>query len=771
MSVVTTSAIPLVYVEVDPQLSLAAGSPSLTCASVKLQLQRYSLRSALQPGIDSLMIEWDKNATQVASGRLTVGDGLNLALGHEHPLITNPWPCVVRGYAVRVTDMEGRSPVSVDESTLVCIRSPGGSYKAAQVGEVETRPFDKAVLEEIVAAQNPSAVEQLTLQMRRLLARPQLIGTTVDAADQERRRKSIRRAMSDYRGEQSQAPCRQPVFDDGALIVHSPDYGAGKTALVTTVATLLGCRTHIVRPGPLLAKFGTYADAGLSTLIHAAVLAGAVRNTPVCIVLDHLDAMMPGGMTGSSANAGDSAAPALNGIASYLSMLTRSVGRRQEVPFPVQNPLYNLGGKHGVMLTVRLCVVAIVTCPDDGWQSNGGSILHSMQAGLYRLKSLSVKTRLGAFTRALRGVSLEENLVAQLPILTARATWARGAVFGRVGRVLAEKARQQMRPITVEDFTAALVQQSRGSRAVSVEFSAAERDAVDHFASVGGSQEAKIALEEALALNPHQKRMLEKFGLSPPTGVLLFGCPGTGKTLLAKAVAKLLKARGPHSTSLGGAFISLSSSDIVRAEVGSGEKIVLAAFETARDNSPSVIFIDEFQALFTERSSSGSSRLTTTLLQCMDDVTQWRDAGHIEKTHADEYDEDADTTSIVVLAATNTPWMVDKAFLRPGRFDRAVHVRLPAFDDRVAILRVHVRKMKLAGCGVEAVSGLCEQLARQTEGFSGADLAALCRAAAIRCVLQSNEAIEEHHFLAARELDVYPSTSIDLCKRIEQWRA
>lgn len=126
-----------------------------------------------------------------------------------------------------------------------------------------------------------------------------------------------------------------------------------------------------------------------------------------------------------------------------------------------------------------------------------------------------------------------------------------------------------------------------------------------------------------------------------------------------------------------GSFISLKASDVVRAEVGNSEKLIVSAFETARKNTPSVVFIDEFQALFTSRDGEhtgggkGSGRLASTLLQCMDDVTRWRD-------------EDANISSdacthknrVVILGATNAPWMVDKAFLRPGRFDR---VRLRTF--------------------------------------------------------------------------------------------
>ena len=133
--------------------------------------------------------------------------------------------------------------------------------------------------------------------------------------------------------------------------------------------------------------------------------------------------------------------------------------------------------------------------------------------------------------------------------------------------------------------------------------------------------------------------------------ILLYGPPGTGKTLLAKAVARLLHSR--NASSVDGTIVSLSSSDIIRAPVGSGENMVVLAFESARMNAASVVFIDEFQALFTERSSGGSGRLSSTLLQCMDDVKQWRDAdANAASTGQNVMDR---AGRVVVLAATNNP--------------------------------------------------------------------------------------------------------------------
>ncbi len=201
------------------------------------------------------------------------------------------------------------------------------------------------------------------------------------------------------------------------------------------------------------------------------------------------------------------------------------------------------------------------------------------------------------------------------------------------------------------------------------------------FEAVGGNNDAKKALEDVL--DEKKRFTLSKFGLSLPSGVLLYGPPGTGKTLTAKAISEVTN----------GTFISVKASDIVCSEIGKSEKLLSSLFESARKRK-TVIFIDEFQALFTER-GKGSGRLVSTLLALMDDISKWQDAtlsvGKVTGNHLLE-------NRVVLLAATNTPvrimtlfgkfiiqfapsnctlllssflqWMVDRAFLRSGRFDR-----------------------------------------------------------------------------------------------------
>jgi SpoVK/Ycf46/Vps4 family AAA+-type ATPase len=709
--------------------------------------------------------------------------------------------------------------------------------------------------EEVLRNHNPDTVKELTLRMSLLLSQPIQIGTTSDALryqkHQTQRTSRMKHAIQSHCTAKNiplhsttTTTTTDPRHDhkkpldpstnttgpsalpwEPSLMIHSPNHADGKTVLVQAIAASqsVGCsHIHILRPGPLLAKYGSHADAALESLLHAIVVSAAAVQTKeesknkICIILDHVDAMVPSRLSGRS-SAGDAAAPVFNAIASHLRALTGSLQRLHEFPFPLLNPLYNhsssssssAGGEGGTgggrVLSVRLCLIAIVTCPEDGWRKTGESstILDTMVGGRYRLPSLSAKTRLAAFSGALKqeslNLQLDDTAMARLPVAAASAAWAKGSAFRRVATKLREIVKDKSDPethiVTTQDLERALAwikndsadfaQVSFQAQEDSTSSSSSSLQSVGNtslFESVGGNTQAKVSLEDALALDPNKRRMLARFGLSPPTGILLYGPPGCGKTLLAKAVAKLLKAPSigggqSDSLALGGTFISLSSSDIVRAEIGTSEKILVSAFDFADKNAPSVIFLDEFQALFTERSRGGSGKLATTLIQCLDDIKRWRDVanstqeGEISASSIPE--ESMEGNRVIVLGATNTPWVVDSAFLRPGRFDRVVHVGLPTTSERESILQVHVSRMRILGRDDPAfLTRLCATIAELTPGLSGADLAALCRAAAIRALLHIGDdgEIEEPHFLEALDKDVRASSDDDLVQRLLKWR-
>ncbi len=233
------------------------------------------------------------------------------------------------------------------------------------------------------------------------------------------------------------------------------------------------------------------------------------------------------------------------------------------------------------------------------------------------------------------------------------------------------------------------------------------------FADVAGMDEAKHEVTEIVDFLKDPEKY-GRLGGRVPKGALLVGPPGTGKTMLARAVAG--EAHVP--------FFSRSGSEFVEKFVGVGASRVRELFNEAKEKAPCVVFIDEIDAVGTSRSNEGfNSEHDQTLNQLL--------------TEMDGINGDA---GVIVLAATNREDILDEALLRPGRFDRKVHVTLPALTDREAIFRVHLKKIKTSP------SLDVELLARQTTGFSGAEIANVCNEAAIIAARKGAQAVEQSHF-------------------------
>ncbi|MCS7032457.1 MAG: ATP-dependent zinc metalloprotease FtsH, partial [Phycisphaerae bacterium] len=241
------------------------------------------------------------------------------------------------------------------------------------------------------------------------------------------------------------------------------------------------------------------------------------------------------------------------------------------------------------------------------------------------------------------------------------------------------------------------------------------------FDDVAGVDEAKEEVQEIVEFLKNPKKF-QRLGGRIPRGVLLVGEPGTGKTLLAKAIAG--EADVP--------FFSISGSDFVEMFVGVGASRVRDLFKQAKDNSPCIIFLDEIDAVGRRRGSGFSS------------------GGHDEREQTlnailVEMDGFETNDQVIVCAATNRVDVLDPALTRPGRFDRQVYVPLPDVKGRMEILKVHSRKVKL-GNDVDLA-----RLARATPGFSGADLAAIINEAALAATLAGKDAIEQEDLEEARD--------------------
>tara|TARA_R110002033_G_scaffold166331_2_gene204922 strand:- start:9336 stop:11297 length:1962 start_codon:yes stop_codon:yes gene_type:complete len=241
------------------------------------------------------------------------------------------------------------------------------------------------------------------------------------------------------------------------------------------------------------------------------------------------------------------------------------------------------------------------------------------------------------------------------------------------------------------------------------------------FADIAGLKEAKAEVMEVVDFLKNPDRYT-KLGAKIPKGVMLVGPPGTGKTLMATAVAG--EAQVP--------FFSMSGSEFVEMFVGVGASRVRDLFKRAKEKAPSIIFIDEIDAV-------GRSRGRINTLQSNDERENT-----LNQLLA-ELDGFGSNTGVIVLAATNRPDVLDKALLRPGRFDRHIYLELPTKEERIEIFKVHLRPLKLS----KSVD--VENLAALSPGFSGADIANICNEAALIAARKNKEQVEQADFNEARD--------------------
>jgi cell division protease FtsH len=245
------------------------------------------------------------------------------------------------------------------------------------------------------------------------------------------------------------------------------------------------------------------------------------------------------------------------------------------------------------------------------------------------------------------------------------------------------------------------------------------RSIPNRFDDVAGQEEAKAELQEVIAFL-RDSEAFTKVGARIPRGLLMVGPPGTGKTLIAKALAG----------EAGVSFMAVSGSDFSAPLIGIAKGRVSKLFEQARKKAPCLIFIDEIDAIGRKRGGGGSAadrEFESTLNQLLVEMDGFNT-----------------TAGVIVIGATNRVDVLDPALLRPGRFDRQVHIGLPDIGGREAILNVHARNIKLAE-GVSLAS-----IAKGTPGFSGADLGNLLNEAAIFAAREGGEAVTRDHLEAAR---------------------
>jgi transitional endoplasmic reticulum ATPase len=490
------------------------------------------------------------------------------------------------------------------------------------------------------------------------------------------------------------------------VLLHGPP-GCGKTLLARAVANESEANFYSINGPEIMSKFYGESEARLREIFQQ-----AQQNAPSIIFIDELDAIAPKReeVTGEVER---------RVVAQLLALMDGLSGRGNVIVIGATNrpgaldPALRRPGRFDREIEIGV--------PD--------------KAGRYEV--LQIHTR---------GMPLAEDVdLKKLSNMTHGYT---GADLSALGRETAMKALRRYLPqinleeerippavlekmeVKMDDFTNAYKEVTpTAMREVYIEVTTV------HWDDAGGLEDVKQRLKEAVEWPLKTPEIFTRLGIKPPKGILLYGPPGCGKTLLARAVATESEAN----------FISIKGPEVFSKWVGESEKAIREVFRKARMAAPTIVFLDEMDSLTPRRgggfSDSGvSERVISQLLTEMDGIVTLED--------------------IVVIAATNRPDMVDSAVLRPGRFDRLIYVSEPDEKSRLQIFKIYTKGMPLA-----KDVDLC-QLASVTRYYSGADIESLCREAAMQTLRRDVTAgeVTMNDFQDAIK-EVGPSISPDM----EKW--
>jgi len=467
----------------------------------------------------------------------------------------------------------------------------------------------------------------------------------------------------------------------GVLLHGSP--GCGKTLLARAVANESEANFYSINGPEIMSKFYGESEARLREIFQQ-----AQQNAPSIIFVDELDAIAPKreDVTGEVER---------RVVAQMLALMDGLSGRGNVIVIGATNrpgaldPALRRPGRFDREIEIsvpdkkgRHEVLQIHTrgmpLAADVDLNKLASMTHGYTGA--DLAALTRETAMKALRRYLPQITLEEE---------------------RIPPEVLEKME-----VTMDDFLGAYKEVTpTAMREVYIEVSSV------HWEDAGGLEEVKQHLKEAVEWPLKNPEIFTRLGIRPPKGILMYGPPGCGKTLLARAVATESEAN----------FISIKGPEVFSKWVGESEKAIREVFRKARMAAPAVIFLDEIDSLTPRRgmgmSDSGvSERVISQLLTEMDGITTLQD--------------------IVVIAATNRPDMVDSAVIRPGRFDRLIYVPEPDDKSRYQIFKIYTKNMPLSK-DVDL-----NQLAMMTKYYSGADIESLCREAAMHALRRDVNASE-----------------------------
>ncbi|RQM17314.1 hypothetical protein DD237_001073 [Peronospora effusa] len=498
----------------------------------------------------------------------------------------------------------------------------------------------------------------------------------------------------------------------GVLLFGPP--GTGKTLIARALARELNARVFTINGPEVVSKFVGESEANLR-----AVFAQAAREAPSLVFIDELDAICPK----RDSRVGDMERRL---VATLLTLMDGLSSSRQVVVLAATNrpnaldPAVRRPGRFD-----REVEIGIPTANDR---------LEILRVALRRLPHKLTNSELLELSSSAHGyVGADLSaLCKEAALLALHRAFANSAQSS--GAVLAESTSLPSYQVTLGDLKVAM----RGIRP-----SALREISVDVprvlWRDIGGQDALKQSLREAVEWPLQHPEAFTRMGIRPPKGVLLYGPPGCSKTLTAKALA----------TESGMNFIAIKGPELFSKWVGESEQQVREVFRKARAASPTVVFFDEIDALASTRGTGGSSgasdRVLSQLLTELDGLEPLK--------------------RVLVVAATNRPDLLDPALMRPGRIDRALYVSPPDVSAREQILRIHTRQTPLA-----SDVGMTE-LAIATARYSGAELQALCREAALHAVEEDRAAmnVAKRHFVRALSV-VTPQIDDQMLAFFERFR-
>jgi len=493
------------------------------------------------------------------------------------------------------------------------------------------------------------------------------------------------------------------------VLMHGPP-GTGKTLLAKAVANETNAHFILINGPEIIGKFVGQSEENLRKKFEE-----ASKNAPSIIFIDEIDAIA-----------------------------TKREEAHGEVEKRVVAQL--LGLMDGLQSRGKIIVIAASNIPNslDPALRRPGRFDRELEIGVPgkegRDKILKIHTRNMPLDK-----SVDLDYLAEITHgfvgadISALAKEAAMVVLRRVFPEIQSKDESEPIPndvlekliVTQEDFLEALkVVRPSALREVLIEKPNVKWD------DVGGLKDVRQELTEAVEWPLKYPDAFKTMGVKPPKGILLYGPPGTGKTLLAKAIATETKTN----------FIAVKGPELLSKWVGESEKAVREIFKKARQTSPTIVFFDEIDSIASNRNSESTSKVSEQVVNQL----------------LTEMDGLEDLQDVVVIAATNRPDMIDSALLRPGRFDRILLAPVPDEESREKIFGVHTKAMPLDS------DVNIKEMAKETEGYVGADIEAICREAAILALRKNIKAkkVSKKNFEEAM-LKVHPSVNKDIKEAYE----